>query len=139
MSSLPFVNMILQRGKADCGIAALAMYLGKDYEEVLIAASKSSRRNPLSSGMYSDHLIATAKRFKTTLVLHRSWDLESTCGLLTVEKVEPGPDDFAQHLVLLKFGLIFDTDGTIWSPDDYFELQKFRPVSIFVEEEGEEK
>jgi peptidase C39-like protein len=132
--SLPFVELILQRGKGDCGIAALAMLLGRSYEDVFAVAITKSLRNPHQTGMYTRQLQAAAKRLGSKLRLKRTWDIESSVGLLTVEKVNRQADDFAQHLVLLKFGLIFDTDGTIWEPADYMEQQGFRPVSILVED-----
>jgi hypothetical protein len=131
--SLPFVNLVIQRGKADCGIASLAMLLGLQYEDVFAVAITKKYPSPHHRGMYSRQIIATAKRLGTTLTLRRTWDLESSCGLLTVEKTDKQPDEFAQHLVLLKFGLIFDTDGIVWECDDYFRQLGFRPVSIFVE------
>lgn len=133
--SLPFVNLQIQRGRGDCGIAALAMLLGRSYEDVFAAAVTRKYRNPHESGMYSAQIVKAAKRLGTTLTLRRTWDLESSCGLLTVDKINKQPDDYPQHLVLLKFGLIFDTDGTVWEPELYFEQNGFRPVSIFVEEE----
>jgi hypothetical protein len=133
--STPFVELILQRVKGDCGIAALAMFLGKSYEDVFAAAITKRFPRPHVGGMYTRQLQAVAKKFGCRLVLKRAWDEETACGLLTIEKVNKQPEDFAQHLVLLKFGLIFDTDGTIWEPADYYEQQGFRPVSLLVEEE----
>lgn len=126
--------MVLQQGKADCGIAALAMFVGKSYADVFAAAVTRRFPKPHVSGMYTRQIIELAWRLGVALVLRRAWDLENDCGLLTVEKLNPTEDDFKQHLVLLKFGLVFDTDGTVWAPEDYFELQGFRPVSILVEE-----
>lgn len=133
--SLPFVNIVLQQDKADCAIAVLAMYLGLPYHDVFAAAITPTFPAPHKKGMYSRQIIQLAKRLNLKLTLKRTWDLETSCGLLTIEKIDKQPDEFAQHMVLLKFGLIFDTDGTVWEPADYFEQQKFRPVSIFVEEE----
>lgn len=136
--SLPFVELILQRSTADCGITALAMLLGRPYEDVFVAAITKKYRQPHKAGMYARQIQELSRRLGTKLVLKRTWDLENSCGLLTVEKIDKTEQDFAQHLVLLKFGLIFDTDATCWEPDFYFEKQGFKPVSILVEmgEEG---
>ncbi len=134
--SLPFVELVIQRGKGDCGIAALAMLLGRPYEDVFAAAITRTCQKPHHSGMLTRQIQAAAARLGIVLILRRSWDLESSAGLLTVEQTEPKPDEFTQHLVLLKFGLIFDTDGTVWEPETFFEQQKFRPVSLLVEEDA---
>lgn len=133
--SLPFVELVPQQEKGDCAIAALAMLLGKRYLDVYAAAVTKAFPRPHSSGMYTRQLIQLAQRFDVRLLFTRSWDMENDCGLLTVEKINKQPDEFAQHLVLLKFGLIFDTDLTVWEPEDYFRMQGFRPVSLLVEEE----
>lgn len=134
--SLPFVKIVSQRHKADCGIAALAMLLGTNYEDVFAAFSHTRRSatDPRVYGMHTKQIVATARRLKVELTMHRAFDLESSIGLLTVEKLDPKPDEFVQHLVLLKFGLIFDTDGIVWEPSDYFEQFGFKPVSILTEE-----
>lgn len=132
--SFPFVQVVPQQEHADCGIAALAMLLNKRYLDVYSAAVTKRFPKPHDSGMYTRQLQQLARRFGVSLVLRRSWDLENDCGLLTVERTEKKPDEFVQHLVLLKFGLIFDTDLTVWEPESYFDMQGFRPVSILVEE-----
>jgi hypothetical protein len=133
--SLPFVKIELQQGVADCGITALAMLLGRSYLDVLTAAITKKHPRPHQAGMHTRQVQAVAKRLGVSLVLRRSWDLEASCGLLSVEKMGAKPDEFNFHMVLLKFGLIFDTDGTVWEPDDYFQTEKFRPVSLLVEQE----
>lgn len=132
--SLPYVALVLQRDKGDCGIAALAMLLGRSYEDVFAASISKKFRTPHTAGMYTRQLKATARKLGSKLLFKRAFDLESSCGLLTVEKIDKQPDEFAQHLVLLKYGLIFDTDGTVHEPDFYFDQQKFRAVSILIEE-----
>ncbi len=139
MPQLPFVNLVLQHRQGDCGIAALAMLLGQTYEDVLAASITRKHPQPHVGGMYTRELQTVAKRLGTTLLLRRSWDLEEDCGLLTVELLKPKPGEFPQHLVLLKFGLVFDTDGIVWTPDVYFAQHNFRPISLLVEKDkGEE-
>ncbi len=133
--TLPYLKMIPQQGKADCGVVCLAMLLGKPYLEVYAAAHGRRRPHPEIIGMDTLQLKQAAKKFGITLALKRSWDPDTACGLLTVEKIDRGPHDFQYHLVLLKFGLIFDTDLTVWEPDVYYSTQKFRPVSLIVEQE----
>lgn len=132
----PFVETVKQRGKADCCIAALAMLLGRTYEDVLAAAITKKHPQPHATGMYTlRQLQATARRLGIALHLRRTWDFETSTGLMTMEKIDPTTADFAQHVVLLKFGLIFDTDGFVWEPEMFCQILKFRPVSLLVEEE----
>lgn len=139
MTALPFVELVIQRAAGDCGIAALAMFLNQSYETVFAATITKKCKTPHLTGMYTRQLQRAARRFGTTLVLKRTWDVETVCGLLTLDKVDKQPDDFPQHLVLLKWGLVFDpADGTIWELDDYCEQQKFRPVSILVSDDKED-
>jgi len=134
--SLPFVTLVLQRQGSDCGLATLAMLLGLSYEDVLAAAVTRRRAKPHVGGMYTREITALARRLGTPLAFKRTWDLETDCGLLTIEKTKiTSADAFTQHLVLLKFGLVFDTDGTVWEPETYFAQHSFRPISLLVPKE----
>lgn len=133
--SLPYVELVLQSSTADCGIAALAMLAGKRHEDVLTAAVTRKHPAPHKGGMTTRQIVQLAARLKIRLSLRRSWDLENDVGLLTVEKVDKQPDEFAQHIVLLKWGLVFDSDGVVLEPEFFFTSQGFRPVSLLVEEE----
>ena len=65
----PFVETIKQRGKADCCIAALAMLLGRTYEDVLAAAITKKHPQPHATGMYTlRQLQATARRLGIALL-----------------------------------------------------------------------
>jgi len=137
--ALPFVTLVLQRQSGDCGLAALAMLLGCSYEDVLAAAVTRRRPKPHVGGMYTREVTYLARKLGTPLVFKRTWDFESDCGLLTVEKIKVATtDEYRQHLVLLKFGLLFDTDGTVWEPETYFAQHDFRPVSLLVIKEERE-
>ena len=129
---LPFIELIPQRDKGDCGIAALAMFLGKSYEDVFAKAITKCHPKPHVTGMYTRQLKDVAKRLGVTLSLKRSWDLETDCGLLSVEKIDKKDDEFPQHILLLRFGLLFDTDTTVWEPDAYFAVNSYRPISLLV-------
>jgi hypothetical protein len=130
--SLPFVELLMTRGHADCGIVALAMFLNQSYENVLAAMVTKKHKAPHHGGMYTREIVAAAKRFDVVLALRRSWDEEEDTGLLTVERLIPDPNEFRQHIVLLKFGLIFDNDGKVWEPETYYQQHEFKPVSLLV-------
>jgi len=116
------------------GLEALAMLIGHSYEDIFAKTVSKSCPTPHLSGMKTRDIVRVAKKFQVVLRLLRTWDLENSTGLLTVERLHKEKDEFEQHLVLLKFGLIFDTDGTVWEPETYFSQHEFRPVSILIEE-----
>ena len=127
---LPYVELVLQQSPADCGIAALAMLLGRKYADVFAAAITKSDPDPHNLGMSIAAIKATAKRLGTTLRLSTHWDLETSCGILKMKYLKKRKGA-RYHVLLLKFGLLFDTDGTVWEPDVYFSTFHFTPVSIF--------
>lgn len=130
--SLPFVNLVLQQERGDCGIAAFAMLTGQKYADVLCAAVSTKYPKPHNSGMLSRQLHALARKFGLVLELRRAWNMDEDAGLLSVERTTPKPDKFLQHMVLLKWGLVFDTDGTVWEPDVYLAQHGYRSLSLLV-------
>lgn len=128
----PFLKVVQQLSKADCGIATLAMYLGKTYLDVFTKAIQLGA-NPAAGGMSTEAVLVTAQAFGVNFALKRVWDYETSFGILAVERVRLSKAHFLQHLVLLKWGLVFDTDATVWEPDEYMRIEKFRPLSILEE------
>lgn len=128
----PVVQIQVQRAPGDCGITALAMLLGRSYEDVLGAAVKTTASSRVHhNGMFTRQMRATAKRLGVKLTLHRGFDLENDEGLLALS----GKD--GEHIVLLKAGLIFDGDGTVWDPPTFLGAYEYRPVSLLVSDESE--
>lgn len=125
----PLVSLIPQRHVADCGAATLAMLLGVTYEEVLIPLGFEVP-NILRRGVWFTELQRAALTLGATLVLKRTCDLELDEGILQV-KFRRG----ANHVVLLRQGLIFDTDLTCWIPEDYFSARRAKPGALLVRED----
>lgn len=128
--SLPILRMVPQRFGGDCAICALAMYLGRAYEDVLAAAvwaQRSRTRPPQHAGLYRRQITATAKALGAPLVAARTWDLDTTTGILHLEHRA------GAHVVVLAEGLIFDPDGgVVWSPDVYLLSQDAKPTHVYV-------
>jgi hypothetical protein len=137
MKTLPFVELLMTRGHADCGIIALAMFLNQSYENVLASMVTKKHKAPHVGGLMTREVVASARRFGVKLTLRRSWDEEEDTGLLTVERIRPSKYDFTQHIVLLRFGLVFDYDGKVWEPSTYYKHHGFKPVSLLVAMEDE--
>lgn len=127
----PVVKIVTMRGNGDCCIGALAMFLGKSYEDILSAAVKETKSRRLHhSGMYWRQIRDTAAALGVPLKLRRKFDLLTDCGILALEFETNNP-----HVVLLKAGLIFDPDeGEVWEPAAYCMAYEGVPKALYVDE-----
>lgn len=125
----PILKVQCQRTTSDCGIAVLAMLLGREYEEVLMAAA-GVVPTVLTSGVTWRHLRSIARKlgFKTTIKKARNVSATDDIGALCVQS----PNWKLSHLVVLKEGLIVDTDGCIYDADVYLSVNKARASSLMV-------
>ena len=124
------VHIVCQRGDGDCAIAAIAMYLGVSYEDVLAAAVTRGKKPDHTihrRGFYTPAIIQTAKRLGVKLKHTRHVDLEASNGILGLVSQKRGEPD---HVVLLREGLLFDTDGSVWEPDVYFAHHHYQPTDL---------
>lgn len=135
----PVIQIQVQRAEGDCAIVALSMYLGKGYEDVLAAAVTETGRRAHRSGLFTRDMKRTAKRLGTTLTLRRKFDVESACGVLALRKsTRNGELHEEEHAVMLRAGLIFDTDGTVWEPETFLQHYKYRVLSLLAKVDEEE-
>lgn len=126
----PVVQIQVQRAPGDCAVTALSMYLGVPYEDVLGAAVSTTKRSRIHHvGMFTREMKRTAAKLGIPLTLRRGFDLDVDEGVLAVK------NGHLEHAVLLKAGLIFDGDGTVWEPDTYLAHYHYRPVSLLVRDE----
>ncbi len=127
--SLPCIRVEVSRAPGDCTICALAMLLGKSYEDVLGAAVKMTGGFRVHhKGMWTREIKRTAKKLGVTLKLKRSVDLEHDEGILSTEN-----EDDTQHSVLLSDGMIIECDGTVWrEPDTYLSVKNQRVLSLLI-------
>lgn len=134
----PFVNMVLQQTKSDCGLAAFAMLTGMNYPDVLAAAVTKHRAKPHVGGISLGELTALGAKLGFVLQLRVHFNVDEDCGLLTVERLKRKRTEHLQHMVLLKWGLVFDTDGMCWEPDVYLSQHGFKAMSLLtiVPQEG---
>ena len=126
---LPVVKIIVQRFDMDCSVACLAMLLGVSYENVLVAIAQD-HPDVCAVGAWTKHLKAAARRLGYILKEHRTYDMDADTGLLNVTC----PLWKHDHLVVLKEGLIIDTDGTIWDAAVYLENQHTKAGTLLVAE-----
>lgn len=120
----PLVIIAVQRHDADCGAAALAMLLSASYEDVLLALGRPSL---LRRGVWFTDLVRAAEKFGVVLKRKATWDAEHDEGLAQIH-YRRGPS----HAVLIRAGLLFDTDGSVWEPDDYLIERRARFGALLV-------
>lgn len=125
MKPEPLVYLTAQRHPADCGVAVLAMALSVSYEDALLALG-GEVPTILRRGVWFPELIRAAARLGFVLKAKRRPDLEADEGILQIRFVK-GAD---QHVVLLREGIVFDTDCTAWRPEDYFKAKRCEPGSL---------
>lgn len=121
----PVMQVVIQRHQNDCAVACMAMLLGLSYEAVLVAF----RHNVIVQGACTRHIQYAAKRLGSTLRWQRYYSVdENDTGILAMDS-----DKWKmQHLVVLKDGLIFDTDASVWDQDVYLATHEARTLSLLV-------
>lgn len=127
----PLVQMVAQRHPADCGAACLAMLLGISYEDALIHLCGEVPRI-LTRGVWFTELQRAAARMGVTLKIRHRWDLEVHEGIAQIKFKDNG----SAHVVVVREGLFFDTDYSVWDPQDYFKAKKALKGSLLVREDA---
>ncbi len=125
----PILRVELQRTEMDCGIATLAMLTGESYEEVLVIAAQIAP-TLLQSGMTWVQMKKVARKlgFGAKVKRKRAIDLENDTGILCVNS----PKWKADHVVVLREGLIIDTDGSLWEPTVFLSAHSAKVMSLLV-------
>ena len=105
--SAPILKVCVQRESHDCAIAALSMLLGESYEDVLRVVTVSDRKQG-RSGLWTKTMQRIAKRLGHKLLVRKLTDFDAY-GIIRL------PD----HAVVLRSGLVINTDGTVWEADAF--------------------
>lgn len=133
------VKVIGQRKNWDCGVACLAMVLGRPYGDVaavardLIASGYIDATKVRRRGLTIQDVQLIADGFGQALepVPRAAGYLSGRSGILGVLG---GQMDPAGHWVVLKAGAIVDPDGSeVWSVEDYVSRTKARTVTLLAE------
>lgn len=125
----PILKIELQRTEMDCGIATIAMLTGESYEEVLVVAAQVAP-TLLQSGMTWVQMkkVARLLGFRSSVKRKRAIDIEGDTGILCVNS----PTWKADHVVVLREGLIIDTDGSLWEPTVFLSAHKAKIQSLLI-------
>jgi ABC-type bacteriocin/lantibiotic exporter with double-glycine peptidase domain len=127
--SQPLVAMVPQRHAKDCCAAVLAMFLGISYEDALLALNKEAP-GMIRRGIYFTELRRAAKKIGVPLKEKRQWDAELDDGIAHIRH-----KNGANHVVLLRAGIVWDTDFTAWELPDYLKAKKARTGPLLVRED----
>lgn len=117
----PFLQVVPQRHSSDCAIACLAMLLGVTYEASLLAFGSE-----LHNGAQTRAIKRAARKLGRVLRWSRRFDLETDTGLLSVRSAKWSGD----HMVVLKEGLVVDTDASLWEADVYMSAYEATAMSL---------
>ena len=123
------IRVVVQRNNTDCAVATLAMLTGIPYEEVLIAAARAF---DCERGMYLNEIQAVADELGVGLAAKKPgrYDLENDSGILHVSNKKAK----VYHVVILRRGLIIETDGTLWEHDVYLASKNYKAGTLLVVE-----
>lgn len=110
----------ISREPKDCAMVALSTYLSKSYEDVLRAVTEVDRRYKGKSGLYVTQMRRTAKELGYSLKTRKAVDFHEDYGILILDN----------HVVILRNGLVFDYDGSVWDVDDYLAHYGYTPEGL---------
>lgn len=127
-----------QRRGNDCGVAALASFIGTSYEDVFVAAVATSQSFMHRQGLSIPDMITMAAAFGRTLtrVHYRQVDLEEHIGILGVNWHRSAwkRHGATGHWVILRAGTIIDPSGPSYGDAaDYLAVNKGRAGTLLQE------
>lgn len=118
MAAPALIRVLSQVTQADCGITALAMLLGRSYEEVSKVALVQCKR-PHRSGLWEAELLRIARKLGVTL--RRAPFDEDGTGLLSLRK-KSGEGHWA---VLFQGVVINPSDAIAYDLSTYLHMHKY--------------
>lgn len=117
------VNRIVIAVEDDgCAVAALSHYLGIPSPDVLRAVTLTEKRYHGKFGLYTNTIKRVAEKLGTKLTLRRFSDLDDVYGIMLL------PD----HVVMIRNGLVFESDGTVWDVDHYLSHRNQRAEGVLM-------
>jgi hypothetical protein len=105
-----------------CATWSLAFYLGIPLADVIRAVTLIDSRDMGRHGLSIRTIQRVAKSLGSTLRLKRSPDLDEIYGILVL----------SQHVAVVRNGLTFETDGTVWDVEHYLLEMGEVPEGVLV-------
>jgi hypothetical protein len=138
MKRTPISLIHAQRQGHDCGVSALASYLGTTYEDTFVAAVATSKDFSRRMGLTIPDMITMAAAFGRRLVRvdYRRVDLEEHIGILGVNwhRSQWKRHGASGHWVILREGTIIDPVGPRYGDaHDYLVVNKGRAGTLLRE------
>lgn len=122
------IQPLIQMTQADCGIAALAMLLGKPYSQVAVALSKT-HPTAKKEGMWTGEMISVARKYRMKLKVRSPAVLQGEpdiTGLVTTKN----------HVAVLFQGVVIDpSDGQVWDLETWLVANRHKLVEVLEVEE----
>ena len=113
---------------ADCAILALAFYLGEPYDDVLRVVARVDP-DAGKEGLTTRQIKKVAAVMGHPLRTKKSVNFDDDYGIVL----------WRDHANVIRNGLLFESNGTVWDPTDYFmAFPKAKAVSILIAKEPEE-
>lgn len=137
------IEPVMMKQGSDCGVASLAMLLGKTYSEVLAAVPKRYRKDVNNGeGLSQRQLTNIAKRLGFVTRWEHNGDLSETVGVLDVHRPKTELDqdgEWEGHFLILAKGALYNpADGVIWTDiASFFNSRRWRPKGVLVRVEEE--
>ena len=114
----PIMRVEPRRQSNDCAVWALNTYLGIPYDEVWQTVLKLDRSKG-KNGLHTRTIRRVAEALGRPLQrLPPSKITEDSYGVLVISEKDTG------HAVVVRNGLVFDTDSTVWDLPSWLEVRK---------------
>jgi hypothetical protein len=118
-------RMVAMREAKDCAIAAISMYTGRTYEDVLREVVIVDPKHRGRTGLHDPQIRKVMKALGVPVRYRARVDYDDDYGLLRLH----------DHMALLRNGLIAEND-TLWDVDDWRQQRGYRDdcavMGIFV-------
>lgn len=120
---------VRQRKSGDCGVAALASYLGESYEDVYVACARVDPVHRSAKGLWAWEVIKIAAVLGVKLRRRLKYDLDEDEGVLIVQF-----KDGHRHWVRVRNGEIYDpSDQTLTPSSEYLARYNCVPFTLLTE------
>ncbi len=120
------IDPLVQRDDWDCGVACLAMLLGRSYAEV-----RGCIRSIRPDGLTNRQMTRIAKRLGYVLS-HRPHVDEDAVGILDLDRETD--DRWEGHFVIFAKGTVYNPSSGQWwmDLDTYLRYSRYRVCGLFV-------